>query len=247
MSTETETETETTDAADAQTDEQPTPIDFEHVIGQRLADDEEKGSHMEWDPKVFHPSQVGYSKYTLLTKKLGLDDVSDLHGTFKVGDLIHEFVQDSMFRQHDHLDYTNFEQEVEFEEDGLVFVGHADIYDPRRDIVYDIKSRSSWYNFDPPVDRHVDQLHCYMRGMDADYGQVIYVQKKDLEVRTWPDGAPFTFSEERWEDIKARATDVRDTLLSEGFPTASDEIPYDQPDSYFAPDPEELDFTHIKP
>jgi len=133
---------------------------------------------------------------------------------------------------------------VEFEEDGLVFVGHADAYDPEHDIVYDIKSRNGWYNFDPPVDRHLDQMHCYMRGLDAEYGQVIYVSKKDLEVRPWPEGAPFTFDGDHWNEIVERCTKVRDALYEHGVPQSEAEIPFERPDNYFANNTD-LDFSRV--
>jgi len=226
---------------------QPTPIDFESALETEMDAEEEEGSHTEFDPRVFHPSSVGYTEWLLLVNKLGLSDKSDLKGTFKMGDLIHEYTQMALVGN---IGYTpQIETPVEFEEDGLVFTGHADVYEPDTDIVYDIKSRSNWYHFDPPVDRHLDQLHTYMRGLDADYGQVIYISKKDMEVRAWPEGAPFTFDESRWLDIKARCMRVRDALYEHGIPQSESEIPFEKPgedheQSYFV-ESTDLDFSHV--
>ncbi|MDB9247504.1 hypothetical protein PN419_00585 [Halorubrum ezzemoulense] len=226
-------------------DNRPNVIDFESVLDEQIAAEEEDGSHTEFDPRVFHPSSVGYSEWLIMVKKLGLSDTSDLRGTFKMGDLVHEYTQKALVQAVEHIDgWDDIETPVEFDEDGLTFVGHADVYDPEADIVYDIKSRGSWYNFDPPVDRHIDQLHCYMRGLDAQYGQVIYVSKKDMEVRTWPEGAPFTFDEARWDEIKARCKRVRDAIYDEGIPQSEAEIPFDRPDNYFA-ESTELDFSGV--
>ena len=230
------------------TAQQPTPIDFADAIEVRMDSEEEDGSHTEFDPRVFHPSSVGYTEWLLTVNKLGLSDKSDLKGTFKMGELIHEYVQEALTGR-DSIDWRDIEVPVEFEEDGLVFTGHADVYDETRDIVYDIKSRSNWYHFDPPVDRHLDQLHTYMRGLDADYGQVVYISKKDMEVRAWPEGAPFTFDESRWLDIKARCMRVRDALYEHGFPQSEAEIPFEKPgddhdQSYFV-ESTELDFSSV--
>ena len=215
-----------------------------------MAAEEDEGSHTEYDPRVFHPSNVGYHPWIMLVNKLGLSDKSDLRGTFKTGELIHEYTQDALARKFDHIGYEEIETPVEFDESGLTFTGHADVYDPETDIVYDIKSRGSWYHFDPPVDRHLDQLHTYMRGLDAQYGQVIYISKKDLEVRAWPEGAPFTFDESRWSDIKQRCRRVRDAIIDHGIPRDESEIPFEKPNgdhsqSYFA-DSSELDFNHLR-
>ncbi len=240
-----ETENAPTEAADA-SNEQPTPIDFEESIRRQLVGDRDGDSHVEWDPKVFHPSQVGYSEWLLLVKKLGLSEQPDLDllGTFKMGDLVHEFVQGTVMDDR-YIHPHHIEGEIDLETDGLRFVGHYDLYDPTTDIVYDIKSRSSWYNFDPPVDRHLDQLHVYMKALDADYGQVVYVSKKDLEVRTWPEGAPFTFDDERWTTIVERCQAVRDALYENGVPRSEDEIPFERPDTYFA-NSTDLDFSAVE-
>lgn len=243
------------DSTDESASSRPQLINFESAIEQQMESEEEEGSHTEWNPTIFHASQIGYSEWLLLCKKLGFTDVSDLRGTFKMGELIHEYVQDAL---HDASVMDNsdqpfanplprlprIEEPVEVTEDGLTILGHADVYDPAADVVYDIKSRSSWYNFDPPVDRHIDQLHAYMRGLDAEYGQVVYIQKKDLEVKTWPEGGPFTFDEDRWETIKARVHSVRDAILDEGIPTSEDEIPFEKPDNYFA-NSATLDFSSV--
>jgi len=215
-----------------------------------MSDDDDEDSHTEYDPRVFHPSQVGYSPWLLLVKKLGLTDTSDLDGIFQIGSLIHEFVQTQVLRDQTDMDWYgparqgNFEVAVEHDESGLRFVGHADVVDRDAGVVYDIKSRNGWYNFDPPVDRHLDQLHCYMRGLDMEYGQVIYLSKSDLELRTWPEDGAFTFDGERWADIVERCTRVRDSIYSEGIPQSESEIPFEKPDTYFA-DNTSLDFSSV--
>jgi len=220
----------------------PQLVNFETLINEHLAAQEDEDSHTELDPSVFHPSSVGYDKWLIFVKKLGLSDTSDLYGTFHTGQMIHEFVQEVLTQQSPAQ--FGIEQSVTFDEDGLTFTGHADVYDRQHDVLYDIKSRSNWYHFDPPVDRHIDQLHCYMRGLDVQYGQVVYISKSDMEVRTWPQGAPFTFSKERWETIKARVRDVRDAILDHGFPRAESEIPFERPDNYFA-NTTDLDFSRF--
>lgn len=234
---------------DAPVTSAPTPIDFERVIETELDAGRDEGSHTERDPSTFHPSSVGYSDWMLYVNKLGLKTKPDteLLGTFEMGNLIHEYVQDAIV-DHNLLDISDAQIEVpvDFSEDGLRFKGHADLFDPDQGIVYDIKSRSSWYHFDTPVDRHVDQLHCYMRGLNAQYGKVIYVSKKDMEVRTFPeDPVPFNFDTERWNDeIKPRCQRIREAVIDSGIATEESEIPFERPDNYFCNNTD-LDFSGV--
>lgn len=232
---------------DDETDSSANPIDFDGLVDTRLRaeNDEEAGSHVETDPKVFHPSSVGYTKWKLLVTKLGIERMdSDLLRIFEMGNMVHEFIEDTVAETLPEVDEDRIEVPIEHEEDGLVFTGHADLYDPEQDIVYDFKSRGGWYNFDPPNDRHLDQLHVYMAALDADYGQVIYVNKKNLEIRPWPEGAPFTFDDERWRDIKLRCMDVRNNLELRGLPTCEEEIPFERPDNFYC-NSTDLDFSNI--
>ena len=236
--------------------ETPEAIDFESVLATQMESQEEDGSHRELNPDVFHPSQVGYHPWLLYVNKLGLEDKSHLAGTFKMGDLIHEYVQDALIEQ-DEVDVGAIEQEVQFTEDGLTFTGHADIVarspiskTGQEVVVYDIKSRANWYHFDPPCDRHLDQLHTYMRGLDAQYGQIVYVSKKDMEIRTYPEDGLFEFDNTRWRAIKERCQLVRNAIISNGFATSVTEIPFDPPeeehDQHYFYDNTRLDFSHVK-
>jgi len=208
------------------------PIDFGELIDDRLLDEREPGSHTELDPEVFHPSSVGYSKWKLLVSKLGLDDIgAPLLRTFELGNILHEFVQDTC---DEYGPAVKIEEPIKYEEDGLTWVGHADLYDAEAGVVYDIKTRSGWHNFDPPNDRHVDQLYCYMQALGADRGQVVYLSKKDMELRPWPNGTTFGFVDERWERIKDKCADVRDALREHGLPETAEEIPFERPDTYYA-------------
>ncbi len=211
-----------------------------HVI----ADDEDDDSHREYNPSVFHPSQVGYCKRRLMAKKLGLDDMSGLDGTFKIGNIVHDTIQSELPDDGKHW----HEEEISHEERGIRIEGRYDIYNPMYDIVYDIKTRSSWYNFNPPVDRHLDQLHCYMKALDAEYGKIIYVSKKNFELKPFPEDRPLRFDESRWDSILDKCLTVRNYLMRNGFPVTEGQLDEfaDPCDSYFCSD-EDLDFSDIRP
>lgn len=136
---------------------------------------------------TFRISTAAYapeSRWLAFVKKMGMTHTDDeLLGTFHTGTMIHDF-----FETHVSATVENVvaEQRVETTFGDLTFVGHFDAYDYVNDVVYDFKSRGGWYRFDPPVERHVNQLQMYMDALDAQYGKIVYVSKKDLEIREWP-------------------------------------------------------------
>jgi CRISPR-associated exonuclease Cas4 len=202
----------------------PEPIDFEGELQQALVDLEDAESHTEYDPPIIHASQIGYCERQAYLAKFGLKDNTDALGTFRVGTMIHEFIEEQLGPR---LIHCKFEIPVKATVDGIQFVGRADCYDPVNAVVCDVKSRHGWYKFNPPIQRHLDQLLVYMYALDAQYGQVVYVSKKDLEVRTWPKDGYFEFDQERFDHLVEKAKTIRDSA-EDGVPTDADDIPFEQ-------------------
>lgn len=113
-------------------------LDHEGIVEEHHVDDDPE-SHVEWAPHVFHPSQVGYCERGVLRSKLGIGDVSDLRGTFHVGDLHHEDLEAAYMERHGRL---RSEEHIRMETDGITILGHYDLYDPRNDVVVDFKTRN---------------------------------------------------------------------------------------------------------
>ena len=206
------------------------PLDFEQAVQIALETATDPTSHVEGDAVTFHPSQICLCERRAYCSKLGLDDNTEILGVFQTGTLIHEFLEERFAEQ---FPAAKFERAVEYEIDGLRFVGQADCYDPRMNAVYDWKTRSSWHNFDPPVDRHLDQLHVYMAALGAERGQVVYLHKGTMEVRTWPEDDWFTFDDERFEAIVGKAQRIREAIARDGIAERVEEIPFERCGCYF--------------
>jgi CRISPR-associated exonuclease Cas4 len=56
---------------------------------------------------------------------------------------------------------------------------------------------------------------------------VVYVSKKDLEIRTWPEDNYFEFDQERFDHLVEKAKTIRDSA-EDGVPSDADDIPFDQ-------------------
>lgn len=207
------------------TDHQHDPIDFEAQLQTALEAANDEESHVERDAVTFHPSQIAACERQAYLGKLGLKDHTDILGTFQTGTLIHDFIEDYVAPQ---LSDAEFEKPIEHETEGVRFVGHTDCHDPSANAIYDFKSRNGWYRFDPPKDRHLDQMHVYMAATGAEYGQVVYVNKGDLEIRTWPEDGFFEFDPDRFEAIVAKARRIRGAIQSGGIASSEAQIPFDR-------------------
>lgn len=199
-------------------------IDFATEIQTALEADNDPDSHVEHDPSVFHASQMGYCPRQSYLSKTGLKDTTSILGTFKTGTLIHEWLETNLG---DQLSNVEFEKPVETTHGDITFIGHADAVDHANDVVYDFKTRASWYRFDPPTQRHLDQLYVYMNALGFDEAQVVYLSKKNMEVRTWPENGTFQSDSDRYGDLVAKAERIRDELAADGVATHESEIPFD--------------------
>ncbi len=200
------------------------PIDFEGAMQSALETVNDHESHTEPDAVTFHPSQIALCERQAYLSKLGLKDQTDILGVFQTGTLIHEFIEEYVGPQ---FPTAEFEKPVELERDGVRFIGHADCFDPERNAIMDFKSRNGWYRFDPPSDRHLDQIHVYMAATGAEFGQIVYVSKGDLEVRTWPEDGLFVFDPDRFDAILERAQAIRDAIDTHGVADCEADIPFD--------------------
>ena len=209
----------------------PDPVDWEAQIGQTIRDTAEQDSHVEQDAITFHPSQLAKCKRQATLAKLGLKDFeTDTLGTFQAGTLIHEWIQAELAAQ---FPDCKFEREIKktytnpASGEKIRVTGHADLWDPERGIVYDFKTRGGWYNFNPPTERHIDQLTLYMDALDAVAGQIVYINRKDLEIRPWPADTTFSFDTGRRMELVQKAREIRDGIREAGEITSKADVPFE--------------------
>jgi len=191
----------------------------------------------EPNPKVFHPSSLGKCRRQMFLSKLDQHYYpSSVQGKFVVGTVIHEWLEDNL-KEHLREEGVTplFEEKIEFEEDGLKFKGRADYFNPDTGRVVDFKTRANWYNFEPPKQAHVDQVHAYMKGLGTEKAAILYIQKKDMEMKEVPRHEDyFTFDEERWQELKDKAQDVKQVVAERvenreegGYVRGMDDIPFE--------------------
>jgi len=212
------------------------PLDYEALVDDVLHHANDQESHVERDASTFHPSQLVQCERRAYCSKLGLDDQSDILGVFQTGTLIHEFLEDRLGDAVPNSNRIALEELVEYADPrtSIKITGRADCIDVERGEVHDFKTRNGWYNFDPPVQRHLDQLHLYMAGLPhVDEARVIYLSKGDMEVRQWPEDGTFEFNPDRYEELIAKAERICAEIEANGMPETVDDIPFEKCGCYF--------------
>ena len=201
-------------------------VDFQDAIHRKLVKDNNKHTEHEEDPEdnIFHASWMGYCKRQVYISKCGLGYTDpETLGKFRVGTEIHRFMEEEVSEElPNHLVFEIPIKPVV--EDGVKFVGTADCVDVAEGVVYDFKSRASWYRFNPPTQRHLDQLHIYMKALGLKEARVVYINKTSLEVKTYPEEGTFEFDPVRYEELVEKAREVRDSIDKFGVAESEEEI-----------------------
>jgi len=212
----------------AEESDTPEPIDWQTQLARTLAVANDDESHTERDAVRFHPSQLARCDRQALISKFGLEEHdTETLGTFHVGTLIHEWLEEELGGRYPgvHMEHPIAQEYRRPRQRMIEVVGTADVYDSHDGVVYDWKTRGGWYNFDPPSERHLDQLTLYMDALDATAGQVVYINKKNLEVRTWPEDGTFGFDPERRDALIEQAFDLHERITAAGEIETIDDVP----------------------
>lgn len=200
------------------------------------------------DPGTFWCSHIGFCPRQTYLSKLGLRDTADVQGRFAAGRLVQQHIEQRIAEE-----YPSLETDVRAVYDadgGIEIVGRPTCYDPDTRTVYHLKTRNGWYQFTPPVERHLHQLHSYMAGLDATHGKLLYISLNDLtDIRAWPPidaEHPYeSLDMNRIESLVAKAQAIRSEILSNGIATDPSEIPFEPCNCYLC-DEESLTFPEIE-
>jgi len=72
-----------------------------------------------------------------------------------------------------------------------------------------------------------------MAAVGADRGQVVYLSKSDMEVRTWPEDGFFEFDRGRFDRLVEKAQRIKAAIDIDGLPETVDDIPFERCGCYF--------------
>lgn len=217
-------------------------IEWNELITRLLREQHDSSSHTELEPYRFHPSQLGHCKRNAYVSKLGLT----LHdpptiGTFRMGHLVHEWLEESLADRDDVVMEMPLEEEV----NGVELVGHCDCYEitpaDMEDRIHDFKTKSTFYFHDPPIHYHGDQVTLYMAMSGAREAKIVYLSKKNFyderdeidepyRITTWPEEEDsfIQFDPMRVNDLTEKAKEVGRPIERDGLPSGPEDIPFEK-------------------
>lgn len=154
-------------------------IDIQKLIKKRVLDDGDWGKDDEALER-FHPSSLGYCRRQIFLSKIHAKQFAEwIKGSMQAGTNLHNWIQ--AFPE---IRKTCFiEKTVKFPLNDKVYIkGSADIVHMKSGHVWDIKSiKTLSYVYRSAKREHVEQLNAYLIGLGSKEGEILYVQKNDLE------------------------------------------------------------------
>lgn len=134
-----------------------------------------KEEHGDYKDDVFFPSEAGKCIRNLYyERKLQPEKPASLYKLFLTGDLIHEWIQKTIFNN-DH-----YEVELKWQEGNLKFSGRIDTL--LKDRIIEFKSIKN-FNFiqKAPSSQHLEQINMYMKATGIHKGTIVYIQKDNFD------------------------------------------------------------------
>lgn len=165
----------------------------------------------EWSRKkgCYHPSALSRCKRAIYYDRIGTEPKScwnlDSLMYFDLGHALHDMVQK---RLSDVM--PNFRPEVTVEFKELKIYGHCDGVAGDEDWIIEIKTvgSSGFGSIIKPKKDHVEQVHCYMAGLDIPRAQIMYVNRDNGLVKVFK----VYFDDEVWARVVSVIAKVEEAV-----------------------------------
>lgn len=66
-----------------------------------------------------------------------------------------------------------------------------------------------------------------MDALNAEAGQIVYINRKNLEIRPWPSDTTFAFDGDRRAKLLQKAREIRDGIRKAGEITSKADVPFE--------------------
>ena len=156
-------------------------INLQELIRKRILNDE-VGDIRAIEPiEVFHPSTLGFCERQIFLSKINAKDFDEItKGSMQSGTVLHSWIEHFP----ELLDSCVIEKPITIQIQGtLAFIkGNADIVTKDNSYVWDIKSTKTLsYLQSSPMSHHIPQINVYMAGLNANEGELLYIEKNTLQ------------------------------------------------------------------
>ena len=144
-----------------------------------LIEQNEQGtkSHKPLANHEFYASSAGACpRYLYFSKKFGAPKfTTDTLKIFLVGNLVHDFIQEKIFKS------GTSEQSLIYEEGPVIVRGRLDHLDG--DVIFEFKSiKDVQYVIDKPKVENVYQLMIYLKKLNLTSGRLVYIEKNTFKI-----------------------------------------------------------------
>lgn len=157
-------------------------MEIKEIVMKRIMDDAEEIRRSEEPREVFHSSSLGFCERQLFLNKIGVKEWEyNIKSSMQVGSIIHYFIQGLPEVRENFF----IEVPIKFQIDGtpIYIVGSADLVKKDRSKIIDIKSaKSLLYLQASPMYHHIPQILMYMKGLGIMEGELLYVDKSNLDM-----------------------------------------------------------------
>ena len=183
------------------------------TIQQKILQSRGKSSWHKPQVGVYHSSTVGerclrksYFSH-LYEEKIGEKTLF----LFEVGNIFHRYIQ-SFFPKGNTEKKIKVPIKIKKPSQQWVIIGKVDLIES--DILVELKTVDTLAKA-LPFPSHLDQMECYLRGIpEAKEGTLIYIQKKDFEMASFP----VKRNDERWKKIVVRISKLHKFLENKEVP-----------------------------
>jgi hypothetical protein len=163
-----------------------TMIDIKRIIEEQLMNDKEEQRREAEPIEFFHASSLGYCDRQIFLTKIHAKTFDVFtRGKMEIGSSIHHRIQH--YPEIRELFDVEVPVKIAVEGTSLVIVGSADLVAKDKSVCQDIKSINGLtYVQTRPMAEHIVQVNAYLRALDIINGEIVYVNKTDMNIIVHP-------------------------------------------------------------
>lgn len=183
-------------------------IDIKRIIEEQIMNDKEEQRRVQEPIEFFHASSLGYCERQIFLTKIHAKTFDiNTRGKMEMGSSVHHRIQHypEIKEQFD----TEIPIKIEIQGTPLFIVGSADLVAKDKSVCGDIKTINGLtYIQTRPMGEHIAQVNVYLHALKIIDGQIIYVNKTDMNMIVHN----FQYSDALFEQTCGKVIRVYDAL-----------------------------------
>jgi len=204
-------------------------IDIIQLIQERILNEDEQDKRAVEPLESFHASSTGYcARQIFLTKIHAKKFDLNIKGSMEVGSALHHRIQ--WYPKIKELFDVEVPIKVQIEGSPVFILGSADLVAKDKSLVADIKSINGLtYVSSSPMREHLVQLNVYLKGLGINDGQIVYVNKPNMELAKHD----FKYDEKMYQGMCMKLITIYVALKRWDAEGTFEQIPFSKCGCYF--------------